>query len=566
VALGGPVVWGFLYGSDVALFSALALWLLLELAGGWPAANAGRVALVGVLIALARPEGLPIALVLGLASLGAPGRSRSPATRVLAWAPMLAALAVLALNRVVTGSWVGTSIADKSLVATYGMPDALALVTEYLVDVVRGLLLGFYPSQTPIGFSRGWASLFFPPGGLLLVLLALIRSPRAWPLRVWAGTVAFACLLVAPNMFMGTHFNRYILWAFPGLLVLAAAGLDALSTLLARGDARLDRSLFATGGILLVLLGGLATVRFGVLYGDQAGLLARRDLAAADWIRRQLPPGTAIANAATSVEYLTGHRSLNLHGVTTSAFLGNRPAEREAGVLESLARLPVPARPSLLMTTETALAGSPVLRELTIEPPVYRTSSLSDEILVLKMQYTLLDGNDEPWLTETRDAIKDLSLVDRLNVCDTQDEAAHDYSVASAAGNLRLAGGARVDDYAAGTAGARRLAEGGRAVRGHERFVVSTRPGRDLLIVLRTAASARATVWTVAGATAYDLEFPEAGIALLVDGQPAGAMTFRPRPGWDEVRIAVNGARITGPRTTLELRGRYASFRYWFYQ
>ncbi len=567
VALGGPVVWGFLYGSDVALFMALALWLLLELASGWPAQRVGRVALVGVLIALTRPEGLLIALALGAASLVVPGRRRDAAARAMAWAPLLAAALVLALNRALTGAWIGTSIADKSLVATYGGPEALGLVADFLVDVVRGLLLGLYPSQAPIGFARGWASLFFPPAGLLLVLLALARpGPRAWPTRLWAGMAAAVCVFLAPNIFMGIQFNRYVLWAFPGLLVLCAAGLHVLCTLLARGDVRLERNLFVAGSALFLALGALATLRFGVIYGDMAGQIARRDLVAADWIRRELPPGATVANLATSVEYLTGHRSLNLHGVTTAGFLGNRPAEREAGVLEALTRLPAAERPPLLMATESALQGVPALRELTTEPALFRTSSFSDEIVVLRMQYGVLDGSDEPQLPGTRERIGGRERVDRLNVCDTRDEEAHGYSVASAVGNVRLSGAARVDRYAPDDPGARRLADAGRLVRGHERFTVATRPGRGLLIVSRTSSSARAVVWSAAGANAYDLDVREAVVGLRVNGQPAGTSSFRPGPGWDEVVLEVDAALIVGARTTLELRGRYAAFRYWFYQ
>jgi hypothetical protein len=567
VALGGPVVWGFLYGSDVALFMALALWLLLELASGWPARRTGRVALAGVLIALARPEGLLIALALGAASLVAPGRRREASARALAWAPLLAAASVLALNRALTGAFIGTSIADKSLVATYGGPEALGLTADFLVDVVRGLLLGLYPSQAPVGFSRGWASLFFPPGGLLLVLLALARpGARAWPTRLWAGMAAAVCVLLAPNVFMGVQFNRYLLWAFPGLLVLCAAGLHVACSMLARGDVRLDRNLFVAGSALFLALGALATLRFGVLYGDMAGQVARRDLVVADWIRRELPPGAAIANLATSVEYLTGHRSLNLHGVTTAGFLGNRPAEREAGVLEALARLPAAERPPLLMATEAALQGVPALRELTSGPALFRTSSFSDEIVVLRMQYGVLEGSDEPQLSATSEAVGGRERVDRLNVCDTRDEEAHGYEVSSSAGNVRLAGAARVDRYGDGDAGAGRLADAGRLVRGYERFTVATRPGRDLLIVSRTSSSARVVVWSGAGATAYELDVPEAVVTLRVDGRPAGTSSFRPRPGWDEMVLRVDGALIAGTRTTLELRGRYAAFRYWLYQ
>jgi hypothetical protein len=567
-ALGGPVVWGFLYGADIALFMTLALWLLLELVGGWPRERVGAVATAGVLISLTRPEGLFVGLALGVASLWAPRGRRDTRARILNWAPLAAAFAALGVNRAATGSWIGTSIADKSLVATYGAAEAAALVTDFLVDVVRGLLLGFYPSQAPIGFSRGWASLFFPPLGLLLVLLVVARpGARAWGVRLWAGVAVLVSVVVAPNMFMGTHFNRYLLWAFPGLLVLVAAGLHVLSTMLARGDVRLDRNLFVAGASLFVALGLLSTLRFGVVYGDLAGQVARRDLAAAEWIRRELPPGAVVANMATSVEYLTGHRSLNLHGVTTPQFLGNRPAEREAGVLEALGRLPASERPPLLMATESALQGAPALRALTVEPALFRTSSFSDEIVVLRTQYGPLENADAPRLPRTLEAVAGRERVDRLNVCDAADEAAHEYDVDSSAGNVRLSGAARVDEYGAGEdGGGVRVADAGRVVRGHERFTVATRPGRDLLIVSRTASSARAIVWAATGPSAYDLELPEAVVSLRVNGQPAGTSTFQPRRGWDEIVLKVEAARIVGPRTTLDLRGHYAAFRYWVYQ
>ena len=73
-------------------------------------------------------------------------------------------------------------------------------------------------------------------------------------------------------------------------------------------------------------------------------------MAAARWIlRSNIPPGTPIANLATSVEYLTGHRNLNLHGVTSPAFFGDHAAEREADAFEGLGRLSPPDRPPYLI-------------------------------------------------------------------------------------------------------------------------------------------------------------------------------------------------------------------------
>jgi hypothetical protein len=564
VALGGPVGWAFLYGADIALFMTLALWLLRAIDDAWTSGRVGGLAACGVLLALSRPEGLPIALIVAVCWTLGPGRGRAPKAALAVWSPVAAGLAVLALYRVVTGAWFGTSVADKSLFANYGFADGLALAAEYGVDVVRGLLLGFFPSQAAIGFGRGWASLAFPPLGLLLVLVTLATAPDRRPLRVWACCVAIVFALVGPNMFQGTHFNRYLLWAFPGLLVLAAAGLHHLCALLTLGDRRLDRDLFACGAALLVLLGALATLRFAVLYGETAGLVYRRDLAAAAWIQKNLPPGVAIANLATSVEYLTGHRSLNLHGVTSPAFFGNRAGERDAGIVEVMAGLPASQRPPYLMTTVSALEASPALREMASAEPLFLTSSLSDEIAIHAMSYGLLDGGRTPGSPDVLAALAGLTEVDRLNVCDARDEGAHGYRFRSHVGTAPLFGTARVDAYAATPEA--RFADGGRAILGDESFRVRTRPGRALTIVLRTAPSLTVNLFRAAGPVAYAMSFPDAVMSLRVDGQPIGRQGFRPPEGWSEVALRVPAERIAGDETAIEISGRYAAFRYWFYQ
>ncbi len=254
---------------------------------------------------------------------------------------------MLANNKVFTGSWVGTSMADKSLFANYGLPAAVGIVAEYGVDVIRGLLLGFYPSSASIGFNRGWAALHFPPLGLLLVAAAALRTHPLGPaVRLWLLAAAALFVLVSPNMFLGVHFNRYILWAFPALLALVAVGTGVAAR--AVGGTR-ERAVFGAIAALFLVLGGLSTLRFAALYGEMAGEIQRRDLSAARWIARTVPPGTAMANVATSVEYLTGHRNVNLHGVTNPAFLGTKAGERDAGMLEGLGRLA--EKPGFLITT-----------------------------------------------------------------------------------------------------------------------------------------------------------------------------------------------------------------------
>jgi len=568
LALGGPVVWGFLYGSDMALFMLLCLWLMERLLATWSGGPFAGAVAAGVLCALARPEGLPMALLLGTAWAVGPRRHARGAERALPWLPALAAASVLLLYRAVTGFWLGTSLADKSLFANYGLAEGLALVTEYGVDVVRGLLFGFYPSQTPVGMSRGWAPYYFLPLALPLAVLALLRcrEPYRVPLLLWTAVVAVVVAATAGNVFMGVHFNRYLMWAFPTVHILAAVGLGILARLLARDDARLARSLFRSGAAVAVLLGILSTLRFATVYGSMAGDVYRRDVGAAEWIVRNLPRGVAMANLATSVEYLTGHRNLNLHGVTSPFFFGNRTAEREAGVWESLGRLPVSERPTHLITTVSTQESFPTMREIVAGPPVFQTNSFLDEILIYRVRYDMVGKNRHLFLPESLQAVAGLQEVDRLNVCDSADEAAHGYDFDSRLGNLRLNGTARVDRYGPEGGSGELLADGGRAILGRESFRVRTRKDHDLTVVMRTSASVNANVMRAGGSGQYGVEIAEAGIIVDTGGRTSARVTFRPRPGWDERSFVIPGSFLADGSTSLVLAGRYASFYYWFFQ
>jgi hypothetical protein len=231
-------------------------------------------------------------------------------------------------------------------------------------------------------------------------------------------------------------------------------------------------------------------------------------------------------------------------------------------MLEGLARLPLGERPPYLVTSAAAQEGSVVLREIALGPPVYRTTSFADELEVYRTRYDSVAAAAAPHRAETRRATAGLAEVDRLNVCDPADERAHAYESSSRLGDLALGGAARVDAYAEGP----RVADAGRAILGRERFSVRTVPGRELVIVLRTAGVVPVVVARAAGAAAQPLDFVEAELALSADGRPVARARFRPAAGWEEAVLRVPAAMVTGERTTLELAGRYASYRYWFYQ
>ena len=121
--------------------------------------------------------------------------------------------------------------------------------------------------------------------------------------------------------------------------------------------------------------------------------------------------------------------------------------------------------------------------------------------------------------------------MDRLNVCDAADEKAHGYRFRSRLGDLRLRGTARIASYPGDGEGLR-VADGGRAIVGEETFDIHTRPGRDLVIVARTASSMGANVLRAEAAGQFAIEMPAVGIAVEVDGRRPGASpTLRPPAG-----------------------------------
>jgi hypothetical protein len=563
VALGGPVVWGYLYGSDIALFLFLAL-LLLERWLAWAdGAGAAGIAAAGSLLALARPEGSPIALVLALAALRKPVPTRRE--RLLTWLPVATALLVLALLRAATGSWVATSVSEKALLPNYGPVETLALASKYGVDVVRGLLLGLYPAEVPIGLAQGQAPFFFPPLALLLVLLSAVRPPRdlRFAARAWLVLVALVFALAGVNVFMGVHFNRYLMWAFPGLLAFAAAGLGAATRLLARGDDALERALFRAGAGLFLLLALLSTARFAAVYAEMAGETWSREVPMAAWIRGNLAPGAVIANAATSVEYLTGHRNVNLHGVTSPAFVGNRTAEREAGLFESLQRLPAAERPPYLLLTRSGLDGSELMQGLADGPALFETASLGDDLLLFRARWDLLDRGALPESADAIAAVAALEPVDRLDVCDSRDERAHAYRHESRRGELLLAGAVAIGPLGAGGPP---LADAGRLVLGGESFEVRTRGGRDLVVVLRSRSPVLARALRAQAGLAVPVELPGMGIVARAGGREVARLALANAPGWNEHVFRLPAGAVSEGVTELALSGRYSAFQYWFYQ
>ena len=130
-----------------------------------------------------------------------------------------------------------------------------------------------------------------------------------------------------------------------------------------------------------------------------------------------------------------------------------------------------------------------------------------------------------------------------------------------ALGGAPLAAAVRLAQYPGGPL----VADAGRAVLGQESFDLRAAPGRDLVVVMRTARGMDVPVVRI-GAAPVSVGFAPAGLVLRVGGRPVATLEAVPAEGWDEWVLRVPAAAITGERTRLEVSGRYASFAYWAYQ
>ena len=198
--------------------------------------------------------------------------------------------------------------------------------------------------------------------------------------------------------------------------------------------------------------------------------------------------------------------------------------------------------------------------------PLFRTASFSDEIEIHTMQLRARRRRARAAAARTSlAALAGLAEVDRLNVCDARDEAAHDYRFRSRVGTAPLsARRASTPTRATRTA---RFADGGRAILGSETFRVRTRPAATSSIVLRTAPALDANLYRAAGPRQLAMAFPEAAISVRVDGRLLGRQGFQPPRGLERRgRCASRRDHVARDRRPSRSRGRYAAFRYWFYQ
>lgn len=570
VILNGPLAWSFHYGADIALVLFLSAWLFrtwLEAARAEGHSSTGFI-LPACLLALTRPEALALVSMLAAWSVWDERRQTGKwGARAVWFLPSLIGILLPLGLRLVTGSAANTSFSRKLLSENWGVFGAAVFSVEYWTDILRGVLLGFYPASQRLGFGSGNAPYFAAPFLLVFVFLALLR-PSSEMRRAGAFLFAGLCtaLLVTPTIHLGVHSNRYLLFALPPLLVLLSVGLEVIAGWMESGLGFSRDTALRRLSVLALVFAGLSVLRFALVYADSASSIYRRDEALFAFIRTRLPENATFLSNGTAIEYRTGRRAVNLSGVITPGFAEILPAETEAAAFELLSRPSFGPLPGYLIALDSYVAGSPGWNAIVGGPPVFVTSSLeSSEFAVYPTRNDLIGKQRVPVRIEMP---SDLEIVDSINVGDPLDERSHGYRWSSAVGTRSLFATLKVDRYlGSGRGSGTEVADGGRLIMGFEEMEVATpRRNADLWIVVRTHPEPSARVRHPDGDRRMDVALPQ---SLVRFSTPRGRTDWIRKtlePGWNEIAYRIPQALLDPSTTRLRVEGRYAAYFYQAYQ
>jgi hypothetical protein len=555
---------------EVGLVTALWLALTVALMREGPRGRDRWSLAWASLLTLVRPEGLVWAGVLWLLLPFTPNRQeRARATRLRWLIPMAVGLLPLLVNLVVSGSPAPAAGRPKSPLYLPGhhLPTLLAHAAGYVVTVVKSLLSGTGGPEIAGTLNRLDTWGFVAPFTLLfLVAGAGTALARAWRRReVTVSVLASAWLLtvlffVAVATGSSAHHFRYLLPAWPALLLLTARGASVIAMLFEREGSRVWReaSFRAMGGYLAGY-GVLTVVTFAVLHGQEAHGFARQYLDTARWIDRNLPADAHIASLDAGILAYAGNRRLfDLFGLTTPAMLETTAffAADAGSKYEAMERLPPGRRPTHFVLHDRRhdsggrneyaalipVDGRGRPRILHAAGVVIDVPVVGDNLLVWPADWTGANAGDEP-----RGEIAG-RVVDRIDLADLRSEREHRLRLRPEAPGF--IGDNRIDRLRAPDG--RWVVDGGRGVAGELKVNLGGLvPDRALTLRLRTLP-------------------PTAPVDLRVsaDGDPFGTWTLPAGSGdgWMESEAVIPASRVRDDELELTLSGRFVGHHLWAIQ
>ncbi|MBM3279991.1 MAG: hypothetical protein FJY95_18240 [Candidatus Handelsmanbacteria bacterium] len=560
--LCGPLLWGFFSGMEIGLFTGAVLLTLYLFIREEPTGRFRLTPWAAALLVLARPEGAGLAACLvGLWGLRALKYRQWKCLWVCA-PPLLVFLAQGLLYLGLTGSFSSAGMEAKWRFSAphTSAPEEFRRTLQAWTGFFKGVLAGSLGPQTSarlLAYDGNARQIFFGPFFLLFYLAGVLpRLAGEWCQRVagpatlaflWLfGGVLITCTLTEPD----AHFYRYQQPLLPLFILFAVLGARQIGLRLGEWGERLWWGWRVFYGIWGVASAGF----FAVAYGENCADIRHQQVAMAQVIERELPPGASVAiNDAGIQKYLVNRYTVDLIGLTSPG-LARAWRHGSGSLYEHLEGMAPPQRPSHFaifpnwFSFEEARFLQPVYYNRVYEPSI-----VDAEAVLYRADWTLAGSGDSLRSPRLLQALGDRQVVDQIDVADLESEDRHGYrsetwEVGQGEANLVLFATYEGESNLA-------VIDGGRTVTRGERMRVRLRPGEPALMVMRTLAGSRQR------------------FGVLCEGRQVGRVETVGGAGrnWTELVVAqIPGESLGTGEVEIETRAERGSavvpFHYWFLQ
>ena len=554
-ALSGPLAYAVLQQSDMGFFTVVIL-------AFFAALLYERYKLAGLLLALtvwSRPDGCVVAAALlgyGIVARWHPLRRR---IFVLGLWGLGNVMAVLLLNKILTGTVLFQSLTGKGYLSQFPFAGAIICICTDFRSLITGFLFGLDASDR---------QLYMLPlvGGLLALAGLFGRLARTEDRTTsadgcWTLCALGTLIMVASSGWQGFNYDRHLAWFFPFLAIYTAAGIQLVKKAIPRWP------VWHLAGVTLLVYQITTLPSFAVFFAKNLQHTVSR-MEVVSRAHQMLSPDKRInvISFCGAAYLMPGRTFIHVGGFGSSQLVTWHGSEANVEVLR---RNPDLRGDYWIMERDHTLDYSvcePFIgREVMSERNYFPT--VQTALTVYEADWSSLLAPRTPLATNSLAAVHDWQQVDELDVGYVADEKEHAYRTYTREPNVRLA-----VFVATGSVGGRRVTEAARLVMGSDTFRIHAVPGRDVRMVVRTSANLsdkKAKYFDMAGDTANIKIGPKLRWQMDVDGVDAGIFDVTISTNetvWSEVVLDVPGKFIHRSNPRLAISGDHVAAYYWFYQ
>ncbi len=593
--LNGNLLWGFLSGMDAALFATLIL-LTIYAVDRWLNHRSKKsflqVLLLLVLLSIARPEGIALAIVavLFFTALVLRQQLKPPQLLWIVLAAFVPNILLLMLNWLYTGSLKSNGLLAKAIFyhPYYNLWDILRVSSTNFIQIWSGYYANIMPDELYRQFKHTLIFPYFPPFALvffLLGLLALFTSPTSSTSSYFSRILLFLFFIggISSLCFLDTifaHSQRYFHPYQPIFLLVMTTGIYWLAELFkskSRDPATSSPQkpvvrLFA----LVLLISSIPSVFYWASeYGENCNDLYNQHRRMSWWVKDATPPNAVIGLTDSGlIPYYVERRYLDFVGLVSND-MAQWWRQGTGTVFEKMERLPKTWLPVYIITHPAVwgkqnFLGKPVYQVELLDNSV----SLGPALVAYQQDWSILNSGRFPALKYNfliNEQIVPARVVDELDVADLESELQHNYRwrpdperysphLWPPPQNLFNAHKYHSSD--------KFVADGGRKITDLEEFTLSAVPHQPAKLVLRTTDNVSTITLVVLVNARYAGEWVIRGKG----SESAGEGVFS---AWQESEFSLPAALIEQDKIKITLRCNWShishddihhSYHYWLLQ